>query len=434
MHRTIGWYLIAALTLLPILLWAIGGGSNLTSAASIFRGLGQITGLLGIALFALSFVLALRQFRVLEELFGGLNHLYAAHHITGGLAFVAILVHPLLLAIRHLILQNPDRAASLLLPTRPASIYGWLAIVIMIVFLGLTFYARLRYHRWHAIHMLSGIAFIFSVVHVYIVPSDVTRDPVLGSYIGLLSLAGVVAFLSRFQHYLFGTKRYEYEVVKTTRFGPEVIEITLAPLGPRLMFEAGQFAYVSFGDPHTLKPNLESHPFSITSDPKDRELTFVIKALGDSTKEIQKLEKGDRAYLEGPFGRFSFRNAPHRKQIWVAGGIGITPFLSMARSLRRREKGYDIDLYYCTKEDRDAIFLEELRKIDRAYATFQLYPWCDDHDGLVSAKAIRKTSGSLKNADILIIGPQGMMKELRNQFEAEGVPASQITTEEFSFL
>lgn len=432
-HRKSGWYLLSLITALPLILWVIGGGGDISNTASVLRSLGQATGLVGLTLFALSFLLSLRGVRAFEDLFGGLNHLYFAHHVTGGLAFVMLLFHPVLLAARLLVEGNPDRAAWLLLPNRLGAVFGWLGIGLMIVFLGATFFLRLKYHKWHGLHLLSGAAFIFSVAHTFVVPSDVSRDPVLGTFIGSLSFAGLGAFLWRLIAYTDGPSRYEYRVSEVKHHGPTTIELTLQPLGPRLNFQAGQFAYASLTKPHLEKPHFESHPFSITSDPQDREIQFVIEALGDATKNYQRLKVGDLAYLEGPYGRFSFRNVPRRKQIWIAGGIGVTPFLSMARSLRRKDKGFDIDMYYCTATKTEACFWNELRQIDKSYTTFTAYSWCSNREGFITAKDVRRLSGSLKRADILIIGPPPMMDALKVQFLALGLREDQITTEAFDF-
>lgn len=432
-HRKTGWYLVSLIAALPVVLWVIGGGGDVSSSVTTLRSLGQATGLVGLTLFALSFLLSLRGVRAFEDLFGGLNHLYYAHHITGGLAFVLLLLHPVLLAVRFLVEGNPDRAAWLLLPNRLGTVFGWLGIGLMVVFLGATFFLRLKYHKWHGIHLLSGAAFVFSVVHTFIVPSDVSRDPVLGTFIGLVSLAGLSAFLWRLVTYTDGPSRYEYRISEVKHHGPTTVEVTLTPLGPRLRFQAGQFAYVSLTRPHVERPKLEAHPFSITSDPEDRDLQFVIEALGDATRDYQHLTIGDLAYLEGPYGRFSFRNVARRKQIWIAGGIGMTPFLSMARSLRRRDKGFDIDLYYCTATKAEACFWKELEQIAKSYATFTAYSWCSNREGFITAKDIRHRSGSLKRADILIIGPPVMMEALRIQFLALGLTEEQITTEAFNF-
>ena len=82
--------------------------------------------------------------------------------------------------------------------------------------------------------------------------------------------------------------------------------------------------------------------------------------------DLPSLFEFDAKPLEGPFGAFLYLQAPSTRQVWVAGGIGITPFLSMARDLDRNErKNFDIELYYSVRNVTEAAFLEELQDIER---------------------------------------------------------------------
>src|SRR6185436_3048157 len=87
------------------------------------------------------------------------------------------------------------------------------------------------------------------------------------------------------------------------------------------------------------------HPFSITSAPAERTLRITVKAIGDYTNALRRLlDEGAEAIVEGPFGSFSNAGLPQPRQIWAAGGIGVTPFLSMARSLG--DGGPAVHFYY----------------------------------------------------------------------------------------
>jgi predicted ferric reductase len=116
-----------------------------------------------------------------------------------------------------------------------------------------------------------------------------------------------------------------------------------------------------------------------------------------------------------------------RRQIWIGGGIGITPFLSMARSVSRGG-GYDVDLYYCIAHAGEAYFLEDLEEHVRVI-TVQ-----EDRDGFLTADKIAETSGPLGgDTDYLLCGPPGMMQALRSQLQAAGVPAKRVHAEDFTF-
>jgi ferredoxin-NADP reductase len=107
-------------------------------------------------------------------------------------------------------------------------------------------------------------------------------------------------------------------------------------------FQAGQFVYATF---HQSEIPREPHPFTIASAPGGDHLRIVVKRFGDFTSSMMSLRPGCAVWLEGPFGRFCLEGDPVNAQTWIAGGIGITPFLSWARSL---ERALPVDLYYCT--------------------------------------------------------------------------------------
>jgi predicted ferric reductase len=89
----------------------------------------------------------------------------------------------------------------------------------------------------------------------------------------------------------------------------------------------------------------------VTSARASENLSIVFKAVGDYTRAMRRaVEDGARARIEGPYGGFTLRSALSIKQIWVAGGIGVTPFMSMARSLEGTH--YEVDLYYATNNRR----------------------------------------------------------------------------------
>jgi predicted ferric reductase len=157
---------------------------------------------------------------------------------------------------------------------------------------------------------------------------------------------------------------------------------------------------------------------------------FTIKALGDYTQKLMDLKPGTKATIEGPFGAFSYLNGHRKKQVWVAGGIGITPFLSMARNFKRR---YHADLYYCVKTEGEMVFANELTALSDKSPGFHLIPICEDTDGFISAGTINKVSKGLTDKDFFICGPPVMMDALVKQLKELGVTDEQIHIEDFRY-
>jgi len=134
--------------------------------------------------------------------------------------------------------------------------------------------------------------------------------------------------------------------------------------------------------------------------------------------------------VEGAYGRFNFENFPAKKQIWVGGGIGITPFLSMAADVKAP---FHVDLYYTTKSPTEIIDSDYLLKlIEASGGSLRVIPYVADTNGFLTAEKIKQYSGDLAETDILVCGPPPMMFALKKQLKSLGVRASRIHSEEFS--
>jgi len=174
------------------------------------------------------------------------------------------------------------------------------------------------------------------------------------------------------------------------------------------------------------------HPFSITSAPGDRTLMLTVKAVGDYTRALRRLEAGADAVFEGPYGSFSHQNVPRARQLWIAGGIGVTPFLSVARGLADDDR-LDVDFDYCVERPAEAHFLDELEAIAARRPGFRVMVVPREQDGFLSVERLASEQEDLEHADVIICGPPAMIESPREQLIAAGVPPGQIHAEEFGF-
>jgi ferredoxin-NADP reductase len=174
------------------------------------------------------------------------------------------------------------------------------------------------------------------------------------------------------------------------------------------------------------------HPFSITSATDEPTLRITVKAIGDYTGTLRRLEEGAEAVVEGPYGAFSNRGLFQPRQIWAAGGIGVTPFLSMARSLHD-DDGLPVHFYYCVERAEEAHFLDEFRALSERRAGFEVTVVPRDTDGFLTAERLAKENADLASTDVLVCGPPAMITSLRSQLEGRGLPQQQFHAEEFGF-
>lgn len=425
--KYLGRIILWVLALLPMVLWLFQDLSlaRFSNLQIFIFSLAKIAGLTGMALFSLTIILSSR-LKIFEKLFKGINGVYINHHFMGGLAFSLLLFHPLLLALSYLLI-SPESAILFLLSFAywPRN-YGRIALSIMIVALIITFYINLKYQIWKFSHKFLGLAFIFAFLHILFIGSDIAINPFLKIYFLTLGTLGISAFLYRAIFGKFLVKKFEYVIENIINLPDYTMEIEMRPAKKELKFLPGQFVFTSFVSESISK---EFHPFSMSSSDSSP-LKIAIKELGDYTQKIKGLKKGDKVKIEGPYGKFNFKNFGE-KQIWIAGGIGVVPFLSMARSLTSGDSNYKIDLYYSAKNDNSFVFSDELIQISKNNANLKIMLWQTDKQGFITAEAIKKTSSEINNCEILICGPQVMMTELKKQFLKLGIKKNKIQTEEF---
>jgi predicted ferric reductase len=447
---------VVVLCALPVALWAWASKIPLTArfgdAATTLASAGIALGLVGATSFAANLLLGAR-LPYIQTYFGGVQRMYAVHRINGRVAWLLLLAHALVVVAGRATV-SASTALSLFVPSRSgwAVPIGAAALVAMAAGVGATLYLRLGHEVFIYVQRTFGVIFAAAGVHVWLIVARRGESPALTWFLGVLWLAALAAWVYRS---LFGNvlvRRHRYRVVAAVPLDESVVEITMAPVDEGLRFVAGQFAYVTFyssafnaqfhpfsvtsrggSEIITLRPGdarNQYHPFSITSSPKARDLKVCVKAVGDFTRRLHRLDEGAVAVLEGPYGEFSYRTSVRPAQVWVAGGIGITPFLSMARSLEPSER--EVELYYGVKSRATAYFADELAAL-AARGVLELHVVPEDEEGFVQIDRIERDVGALAHRDFYLCGPPAMVASMSAQLEARGVPARQIHYERFGF-
>ena len=183
----------------------------------------------------------------------------------------------------------------------------------------------------------------------------------------------------------------------------------------------GQFGFFRFFGENIPT---EEHPFSISSGAVNKEfLTVTIKELGDFTSQVKKIKKGDRAVLDGPYGKFSYINYPNeRETVLVAGGVGITPVLSMLRYMSEFDRERKIMLLWGINTKEDMICKEELQMIQKKMKGLSVLPVLsgqEEWDGLTGRVTadlidtkIKELGIRAETVGIYLCGPPPMMDSI----------------------
>jgi predicted ferric reductase len=422
MRRT-GVCVVAGVVLFPLVPWLTAGSlEDRFSGIVTLKSVANLVALFGIAAWAVNLVLASR-IRPVERAMGGLEHLYRLHRLVGLLVVALATMHALCLT-----LHAGWSALDLYLPAAGWGTFtGVIALVLLVGFVVTSLVGRLTYQTFVLIQQLLGVAFILGALHTFAVHGTAASSPTLTVYLACLTSAGVASLGYRLFGGALGIGRHHYRVEEVRPLDDDAVEIVMAPVGRPLAFRAGQFVYATFDQSGIPR---ESHPFTIASAPGGDSLRLAVKRFGDFTSSMMKLRPGSPSSLEGPFGDFHLRSEPAHPQTWIAGGIGITPFLSWARSM---DRSIPADLYYCTPGPEQAHFLDELYDIADRYPTFRVIPIRKRSLGHLTVSDIEAVNPNVSLGDIFICGPPVLIENLTAGLLTRGVPLDRIHSESFDF-
>lgn len=377
----------------------------------------NLTGLLSIALMSLSMLLATRP-AWLEKPLHGLDRIYRVHKWSGILAIAFGAAHWLAKLssgpIKTLIGRDGRlpkmRYDGLLEVLREfGKDMGEPALYIVLVMLVVTLCRRIPYHYWRQLHRIMPVLYLLLALHAAMLsPPDYWTQPV-GALLAVVLAVGVVASVMSLGG-LIGRRRQVDGSVRAISQTNGITELT-CQLDERWSHRPGQFAFITFDRSEG------AHPFTIASaDRGDRTVTFYIKALGDFTNDLaQRVEVGQKVTIEGPYGRFQLApSAPAGRQIWIAGGIGVTPFLAWLEALQSAPTRA-ADLHYCTR-DRDAdAMVDRLRTLCAAQPGIALSIHSARHGDKLTAASLKLADG--ERPEFWFCGPSGLAEALKKSLK-----------------
>ena len=235
-----------------------------------------------------------------------------------------------------------------------------------------------------------------------------------------------------------------YKLVRNERISPTTQLITLEnnERGRPFGFQPGQYAAISFWHKGRQTP---ARCFSVVSSPTDQEtLQFSLRVNGHFTRAVEDIKPDDPVKVFGPFGGFIFNTAHDKDVVMLAGGIGITPFMSMIRYISRLETTNKVTLLYSCRTASDIPFADEL--LQHAYQNRNFHVMFvigdDDIQKLPSKYAVTGritpallddvTKSSYTDQKFFICGPPPFMKGMTSVLLGKGVSKRQIMTESFS--
>lgn len=393
----------------------------------IAKYVSSVLGYIGLALLTMELMLGTRA--ITGVMFSNLASKLSLHSKIGKYGVAFIFLHPALLAYFY---ADKFYVFSIKFGSEFEQhvTYGRLAFFgLLIIWLtSAVIRSKIAYRPWKYIHYLSYPVLLASLLHVPEIGSSFGESYIRFFWYVIVALV-LVSLTLRMRH-IFGFDKHEYAITGHKEVSENIWVMEMRAAAKKMKIKAGQYIYI--------QPNLKSeeHPFSVLNyNNENGTLAIGYKVYGSFTKKLAKLKVGDKILLDGPYGVFtkevSFK--PDETAVFIAGGIGITPFVK--HCLSREGDHY---LFYAVRSHASAAFLEILKpvlgpRLILVYSDENSTPGPNEEKGYVSKDVLKKYLPNIERHSYYLCGPSPMMKAVTKELHGLGVSKSKIHSESFSF-
>ena len=430
------WVLVYLLFVLAPLFALMAGA--MPPARDFWTEFSAALGYAALAMMGLQFGLTAR-FRHVTEPWGE-DVIYHFHRkitlIAVGLALahpaILFVVRPELLALLNFI-EAPWRARFAAIST-----YSLIALVVTAIW---RTELKISYETWHLCHIVLAVLAVAAAVAHMVGWSFYLESPWKRAlWITLTVFWFALLVYIRVVKPLFMLRK-PYRVAEVRKERGDTSTLVMMPEGHGgFRFKPGQFGWLTlWGSPFKIT----GHPFSFSSSAaaKDGRVKMSIRNLGDFTSSIAQVPVGQRVYLDGPYGAFTIDRNPADMHVLIAGGVGVTPMMSMIRTLADRGDTRPIVLFYGSKDWDSITFREELEvaktRLNLTVIHVLANPPADwsGERGYINAEMLtRHLPPPYADHDYFICGPNVMMDAIETVLSNLGVPMSKYHSERYSFV
>lgn len=391
-----------------------------------------LSGTIGIILMSAAVIVSAR-ISFINNMLGGLDKAYNFHKLSAGLGFLFGFIHYLISFTNKILIKagilessnSTNHLTGIILEIYKASyIFLEPAFIIMIVVFFIAAYRKIPYRIFQLTHKLIPVLYLFTAFHAF---ATIFRGGWVGTIGGVILhvfviFGAVCAVITILQ--LTGIKhRYKGTVRNIKSIQNGIIEIQIET-DNKLEYKAGQFVFLKF------KFSFETHPFSIASYSNDNILTFYIKECGDYTNKLmENLKNGEHVRIEGPYGQFTFDDE-NSSQLWIAGGIGITPFIAALEymSLNKNNKNITLILSSAGKSP----FEDKLHTLC-SKSNVKLITVDTDKEGMLSYNKIKQLAPDIIYSSIWFCGPYRFRRNVEKGLKADNISIKNIYYDSFTF-
>lgn len=393
-----------------------------SSGVNTYMALGRITGLLGVYLILWELIFVSR-LEFITKAFKSVARLARFHHIVGFLALLFIFIHPIFLALAY------GQTTGRNIIDQLVAMFSWeelpmayLSLLVFIVAVVLSYRQikkKYRYEFWYLIHVTMYLAIFWAFEHQLELGTDL-QNTLFAVYWYLLYFIFFTALvLGRVLPPALNFYRHRFRVSKIVKENDFCTSVYITGRNlASFKFKAGQYGIFRF-----LNMNAwQAHPFSFSCALNGEHIRITVKALGDFTKDLdKKIKVGDYVMVAGPYGDLVLPEESTKKLAFIAGGIGVTPFFSMAQEAKARN--IDFKCIWSNPRRQDIILENEL----------EAYHIISQEEGRIDVDKIKTLMPDYLDRTFYICGPKPMMTECLRILDEIGVNKEEVHTEKFSF-
>jgi len=423
------------MVLAPLLILILG---EVPAGSGFWWDFSMAMGFTGMATMSVLFLLTARFRRACAPF--GIDIIYYFHRYLAVLAVLMIYIHYLIIRI-----VNEDALGTFNPLDAPWHMTSGRVALILLTGLIITSLwrkpLRIHYDQWRMLHIVLAVsAFLLAMGHIRGVNYYIEAPAKHWLWSGYsLIWVSLILYIRVLKPWKMHNKPYRVAELRQERGNSWTL--ALEPEQHEGMdFMPGQFAWLVL---RASPWHVKEHPFSIScSAAQQGRLEFTIKELGDFTRTIKQIEVGERAYLDGPYGIFSTNLHPNAAGfVFIAGGVGAAPIISMLRTLADRHDNRPLWFIYANNRWQDVIFREQLEllkarlKLTLVHVLTEPPADWQGESGFITPQLLQKTLPSdAHKFEYFLCGPQPMSHAVHQGLNTLQVPLSQIHFELFDLV
>ncbi len=419
--------------------WNYSGDIVLSNTLSgSLLAFGRLTGLLATMLILMQLIL-IGRVKWVETAFG-LDKLSRLHKWNGYLILGLVVLHPILITQSYAIVNSTTYLGQFMdfINNMGVLLRAFAGYLILLGTVGLSITIvrrRLKYETWYYVHLLNYIAIALVFGHQLRFGTGATNEAFRLYWYLAYGFAFGNLIWYRWLRPLMKFFKHDFRISRLEPEDPHGIATSIYITGDKIRefkIKPGQFLIFRFFQKGFWT---QAHPFSLSMLPKNGELRFTAKKLGDFTSLLPMLQPGTEVLIDGPHGIFTEDVITKDKLLFIAGGIGITPIRALLESLG--PKGKDMILLYSNKSPDEHIFAEELAELSREHGFKIVNIYAEQkiagaEVGRLDKAMLARLVPDLTERDVFLCGPPPMMAAIKIALNELKLPKKQLHSERFA--